>query len=358
MRRWARPRPSAAETVAACALVAAVGVALVVDAWAAARLTSGLETTSLAVQRDANAWSAAWITLLRPWHQSMTRMTPTGVLVFACAVLAPLMLRLLPRRPVVSVALLWSAAIASVAHQWARTDLISGLFAAAPVVTTGILLLRRRDLQRRPVALLAVTSALTTAGILATTYSEGGVAEWGGRFFHVLLPVLVPLAVLGLDRGRAALPGQERRLATIALVVLTASTGVLAVRAMAQQRLGVERLVTATTAREQRLSPAGERVPIVVSGFSGTGVSRFFLDEVAGGARVVNARLPDLFRTVEDADRLGYDRLVLVFNGRAATLEYFFAEAVEGIGWSIEARDVPRNPMFSIAVLERDPSGG
>lgn len=123
-------------------------------------------------------------------------------------------------------------------------DPVTGLFPAWPLAALGLLLFRWRG--AGPVAhLLAGTSALCAAAVLATQYSEGGGVEWGGRFLSPLLVPIAVLAVAGLVRALEAVPGTARRPATALLVGLGLVSATFAVASVADLRLRQDRLVAA-----------------------------------------------------------------------------------------------------------------
>jgi MFS family permease len=195
---------------------------------------AGVGAGDIARRRDALA--AAWVSLLRPWHSDNRQAPVVMTLVLATSILSPVALRLLPRRPVVPIALLALGAAAALVHLSERVDLVSGLFAAFPLLIIGLLSLKGATVRRQPVLTLLGTALLAAGAVLATSYGTGGSTEWGGRFFHVLLPVAAPVAVLGLADGGARLPAHLRTIAVSLLVALTAALSVSAVRANAVYR--------------------------------------------------------------------------------------------------------------------------
>lgn len=60
---------------------------------------------------------------------------------------------------------------------------------------------------------------MCTAAILATQYPDGGGLQWGGRYLHVVLPILIPLGVMALVAALDRQPVMLRRLTVAALVV-------------------------------------------------------------------------------------------------------------------------------------------
>src|SRR5690606_4343285 len=136
------------------------------------------------------------------------------------AVLALLTARVLGRRlALLPVALSVLSAGVAVAAHFGDTYLVSGLLGAFPVLAA-VVLLKAEDLRTPLVAALLGTSVLTAVGITLTLYEGGGASEWGGRFYHLLLPLLCPVVVLALDRTRAHLPLAESRVLVVAVAVV------------------------------------------------------------------------------------------------------------------------------------------
>ncbi|MCZ7631299.1 MAG: hypothetical protein M5U19_20615 [Microthrixaceae bacterium] len=106
-----------------------------------------------------------------------------------------------------------------------------------------------------------LVTLITSAGLVATLYSNGGAAEWGGRFFHLLIPVITPAAVLGLQRGVRGFPDPPDRVLTQRLVaiactlVVTAALSVSGLRAQGEIRAKAADTVDGTLAYVSRGIP-------------------------------------------------------------------------------------------------------
>lgn len=186
--------------------------------------------------------AAVWTSLLSPSHDA-PEWTSAVVLVVLVLVIGAAVLarRGAPGRSVV-VALSLAAA-ASLLLAVAPADLITGLVPAVPLVFAGLLLLRSSDLRDDAVRSCLGVAALTAFGVIATSYTAGGGAEWGGRYFHIVLPLLVPPALLGLRAGRERLDGHSALAATVAVGILAAAPTGLALRSVADLHRGSERTV-------------------------------------------------------------------------------------------------------------------
>lgn len=207
--------------------------------------------------------SALWITVLQPsagyphWGDTV---------LFICCVCilgAGILLRLHPERTRWVVGLLGVAAVLAVVRQLGPSALVSGMLPAVPVMFAGLILLRRQDLRSIAARLCIGTAALAALAIWLTSYAIGGGVEWGGRFFHLLLPLVAPFAVIGLDRARRLLPvggpGPDlRRLATTAAVVVIASLSFFLVRAADDNRIASKIIVDSALAAVDDARPAAD----------------------------------------------------------------------------------------------------
>jgi sulfopropanediol 3-dehydrogenase len=76
------------------------------------------------------------------------------------------------------------------------------LLLAFPLVLIGVVATRRRGLDTTT-RLYATAFGLFALAVLATQYAGGGFGEWGGRYFAIGLPLLIPPLLAGvLDLGR------------------------------------------------------------------------------------------------------------------------------------------------------------
>lgn len=270
-------------SIIAAGLVGASGVgAYLLDGRVAAALLGRGGTKGVGVSSNsgllAGRVSAGWISLLRPASLG-TGWAPVAV--FLCLVLvvvAGVLLRFLPARRPLAVGALVAAAVLAVVRQFAPTDLISGLLPAWPLLVLGLLFLRRRDLRRPAMQLCLGVSVLSAGAIWLTSYAVGGGVEWGGRYFHLLLPLLVPPTVLGLDRARRSLPAtapatvpgrlglSPRTVAVASVVVLTASISLLSLRSVVDLRRASSVVVPAALAAADAAEPAADGgAPVLVT---------------------------------------------------------------------------------------------
>jgi hypothetical protein len=112
------------------------------------------------------------------------------------------------------------------------TNIVPGLLVAFPLLLAGLLLVRRPQLQSMTAQLGLGTFAVFALAVLATQYGKGGGGEWGGRYFALGLPVVVPVALVALrDGGRALAPSTRRWAAgsLAAVSVVMAGMGIASV---------------------------------------------------------------------------------------------------------------------------------
>jgi hypothetical protein len=144
-------------------------------------------------------------------------------------------------------------------------NVVPGLLVAFPVGLAGLLLLDRRTVASLPARALAGTFALFSLAVLATQYSRGGTAEWGGRYFALGLPLLAPLALDALRQHGARLDRETARRAGGALAVCSLALAVMAVSALRGSHQRTDELVAAFAATGRAsVAVAGEK-PVLVA---------------------------------------------------------------------------------------------
>ena len=174
--------------------------------------------------------------LFKPSYREL----PAGDLLLVLAAAVVLAGVLVARRRPEETGLLAKLGLVAVAALAARLvvdplDPVPGLFLAFPVGWAGLWVLSRRAIAPRPAQLVVCTGVVFAAGVGATIYFQGGGAEWGGRYFALILPVVVPVVLAGLGlagdrldavaarRGAAALAACSLLMAAMAVAVLRSS---------------------------------------------------------------------------------------------------------------------------------------
>jgi len=166
-------------------------------------------------------------------------------------------------------------------------DVVPGLFIAAPALTAGLAALSRRSLTTTTARLLAGTCALFFGAVVATQYASGGSGEWGGRYFALALPLLVPLAVVALRDVATGLRPEALRPLMAAFLVVALASALLGGRALR----GVEDRTDAIVAGVDAAA-ADLRDPVVVA--TAGAAPRFAWEQVVTGDEWLLVPVEDL----------------------------------------------------------------
>jgi hypothetical protein len=165
------------------------------------------------------------------------------------------------------------AAVAAVARLALGGSAVPGLLIAFPLLLSGALAVRRSTFTTTTAKVLALTFALFAAGVAATQYGNGGSGEWGGRYFAVGLPLIVPVLLLAMrDLGRR-LDRTTARIGLASAVVVSLALGALAVVTLRDAHRDTDKVVAALDAAAQQ-RPATDGGPPVVLTSSGA-LARF-----------------------------------------------------------------------------------
>lgn len=336
--------------VIATAVIATGIIAYMADASIADAIV-GIDGSGTAVlDRDRGAWSAAWVTLLRPWSGPATNMRVTTILAPVCVGLAAIAFRSMPKRPLLAIGLVCVAGAALVVHQFGEPRLISGLVPAFPLLLFGLLMLTVADLRRPAVTRLCLASLLVVSAVLPTIYKVGGATEWGGRFFRVLLPLAVPLVALGLQRAAARLSRPEAAVALGALAVATLALSTSALRINADLRQAARSLVETTMAVHDE--EAHEDAVIVVASFVPSGSPRAFWREVGEGAPILTSHgIGGLRELVSVTSSSGRPEMTVVTDVPADFLATIISSELDEANWQIRTRTSAPPTEFAVYQL-------
>ena len=317
--------------------VLVLGTAILVfftDDWVAGMISGSAGSGSIGADRDPNALNSAWASLLRPWAEDQRSATVQSLLAVTAPALAALSWRLLPRLRTLSIGLLILGAVA-VASMNMNPDVVTGLLPAFPLLAPGLIMLRRDDLRNDLVRLLSLVLVTSTGLLLATIYREGGALEWGGRFFHVLLPAAIPLVALGLANAWEQASRPQRVVASTAAVTLAVSLALVGLRWNFASRDAARELVDDTIAAAESFDPPP---PVVVATLSPGDFGRIFwkqaVDAEEGQPGVLAAgNLGGLLDLLRDARNLEVDRILVVTDVGPDLWDALIGEHVEGEGW-------------------------
>ncbi len=127
------------------------------------------------------------------------------------------------------------AAAGAMALAAGPVHLVPGLLIAFPVVGAGLALLNRRVLATDTARLAFGTFVVFALAVAATQYERGGSGEWGGRYFALGLPLVVPVVLLAIRDAGCRLASRPRRVAGGALVVCMAAMAAMGVATIREQ---------------------------------------------------------------------------------------------------------------------------
>lgn len=317
-----------------------------------------LNPGAIAMRDSADPLSGSWASLLRPfagsWDSGALWVTIAAVSLVGASVL----LRT-AKRSTSALVPLCVGAVAAVAMLVNPPWLVTGLFAAFPLLVAGLIQLRRSDLSPSEpsessessessasstsselLSRIVLTTLITSAGLVATLYGNGGAAEWGGRFFHLLIPVIAPAAVLGLERGARVLPDpqgrvlSQRRIAIVCALGITAALSISGLRAQAGIRAKATDTVDGAIAYASEGSDDALAL-VVVANTSPGGNSRAFWRPADSVDVLTTIALEQLGPTLERAAAAGRDRVVVVSDASLGELHREVGDELEASGWSV-----------------------
>lgn len=244
---------------------AALGARLV-ETWLHDQILGGAATSTAAFNARSRAGGVAdrWDGLEAAWLRATPPGGETGaatlvVLGVALAVAAIVMLRRADDGAARALAI--GSAGAFFVRALMAPAAVPGLVMAMPLLAAGAAagspaVVRRWD--RRFV--LAVVTLFWLA-VIATQYAEGGVAEWGGRYFAMGIPLVTPLLVAALTSVLDRRPRPTARTIRGALAVAVLSLAVLSVRELRRVHLETER----TLERIDEMAALAGEDPVIVT---------------------------------------------------------------------------------------------
>lgn len=243
--------------------------------------------------------SGAVVTLVLPSYGSLGLPDALLVLTAGALVGAVVVARLRPD-DVDGIRLLAAlAVVAAVVRAVLSPEVAPGLLVAAPALTAGLAAIGRSTFRRDDLRLLGVTVSLFAGAVLATQYASGGTGEWGGRYFALALPLLVPLVVVALHDLLAGLSVPARRPLVGALVVVAVALAVVGGRSLRAVEDRSGRLVETIAVTARTLED-----PVVVA-TAGAAARFAWADVLAGGdwLLVGTAELPTWLAALDEAGR-------------------------------------------------------
>jgi hypothetical protein len=204
-------------------------------------------------------WDGFVQTVIRPSDHALLAL---GTVLLACAAL--LARRRTPAALLVRAAAIGAVLLAVVSALFEPVGLVPGLLIVTPVVVAGLLSLKSRDL-RGAGGILLLASAVFAMGVLITQYRAGGTGEWGGRYFAIGLPLVVPVAVAALVVPVEAPRRDARRSLQWSVVAMSAVIGVLSVVTVRYQHDLTRDVVTSLTTAADRTESGDGGPPVVIA---------------------------------------------------------------------------------------------
>lgn len=293
------------------AVAVTAGAAALAAWWTDARWSSRIIGTSVEpfrVRTGSEGWVAGrleglWNTVLRP---QLSTPNLTWALLTAMATLAVIAAVYARRRPSED-ALIRTAAVAAALCALVALALpkapVPGLAVAFPMLPVGLVLVRRPTLRSTAASIALATFGLFVVAVSATQYAAGGSMEWGGRYFHLAIPALVPVLLVSVREAAGRLDATTARVAGASLAVVAGALVVVAAGAIVRlQGLAppvVTEIVRAADATVDARHPGG---PVVVSNMVATG--RFAWEHSVHSRYLTVPRagdLPEVARRLSDA---------------------------------------------------------
>ncbi len=227
---------------------------------AAAAINSPVQVGAGFVSERLDSFALTW---LRPTYGGVPRLTVLLVLMVAAIAVAAVAVRRRPGDHGVVVVLGATAAVSAVtAVALYPTNVVPGLLVACPVLVAGLATLGRSTVASVAARVSLGTFALFALAVAATQYSTGGSGEWGGRYFAIGLPVLVPVLLLALAQAGDRAGRSTRQAAVAALVACSMA---MTVMGMASLR-GAHRFTGRLMASAEEMGQAtGSTRPVMVT---------------------------------------------------------------------------------------------
>jgi hypothetical protein len=312
----------------------------------------GAATTPFHIQDKqgflAGRVNGAWNTLLSP---VLGNDRFAAIAALAAAALGATAWAYLRFRPA-EVGTIRIAAIASAALWVGRIalggSLVPGLLIACPILVAAAFSFRRSVLSEQW-RLMLVVCGLYAAGVFATQYGAGGSGDWGGRYLHLAVPILVPVALLTIGAATASLEPRLRRALVGSLVVSSLALSTVAVVAIRDMhditREAVEGVHdVAMTTREAR-SAGG---PVVIT--DNLAFGRFSWAYVTTQRYLAVSHARDLPKVVAALSDAGVDDFV--FAESTPVVERRL-ELLQRDGYTLERRVEIPSLSWTVAVLSR-----
>ncbi len=200
------------------------------------------------------------------------------------------------------IAVVAVAARAAVAVTAAEPVMVSGLLFAFPVLAAGLFVVRRSHFNGGPSQVCVVAFGLYAAAVIATQYSYGGVAEWGGRYFAAGIPLGVAATIAPLADVVSRLPARTRTMSVSMFAVAGLGLNVLGLASLNSVRQSTADLVQEIETTTELMSGNDEPKPVVVSTVPLAGRVSWAIFDDARWLLVDSSELPQLAARLQQHD--------------------------------------------------------
>ena len=279
-----------------------------------------------------------------PFSQTRHGVLAVTVAGLALTAVAARMLRNREPAIILSVAAGGAAALFPIRTLLEPTSPVAGLLPAFPLLWAGLWLMGRAEI-RSPEARWALgAGVIFAAGVAASVYSDGGGLQWGGRYFGVGLPVVLPLVVAAIGRHGAAVSGRARQILAVCLVAATAATGWQTLATLTTYHRAGSGAMAELAAAAPLATPGDHGKPVVVSTSDALGTLFAAFPDYRMLRVTDSARLTELGLRLRAA---GVNRIILA--GYTTKADELTLAGTYRVLESIP--DLPSTPGWSTAVL-------
>jgi hypothetical protein len=308
-----RSRASWAARVLALAPVIGAGAGYVVDALSTRAIMGGASATTAAVTATTGGVIGGRVLgFVITWLLPSYSLDASAALLLVAAVAVAVATSLARNKPEErdGVRLFAAvAALAGIARLVFGAGAVPGLLVAFPVLVVALVVIRAREVDDAVVRIVTATAVLFALAVIATQYASGGSGEWGGRYFALALPVIVPVALASARPVLGTLDQTTARFALGGLLVLSLALSTLAIVTLRDQHDETEAMAAQVDATARANPTVSGGLPVVLA--SDGGAARFAY-EVVDRTRWLTVKDTDLSAYATRLRSLGVDRLTFV----------------------------------------------
>jgi len=291
-------------------LVAAVPTAAALFGWwldrrLLATVVSGPSATTASVTAQSGVVAEKVFAFVVTWLLPSYSLGPGDALLVVAVVFGAVASRIARTRPTEHDGVRLFAVVAAaagVARLFFGPEVVPGLLIAFPFLLIGVAAARRSTVSEPTARLMGTGFALFSIAVLATQYGSGGGGEWGGRYFAIGLPLIVPLGLAALAATGRNLDRTTAKIAAGSLVVLSLALSVLAVVALRQAHRDVDAMVAAVDATSSLHPALDGGAPVVLSSSGAPARLAFPVVERTRWLTVPAERLGEYARRLRDLD--------------------------------------------------------